>query len=891
MALVKSLNRLEQPWPLIAALLLPLFIMGCDAQSPDTTPNNTGQNNSSPLVITTFDVQESPFKLCFGDVCTAEASATAVPSPYSYSEGPRPVVNPATATAFPAFGWVVGQTMNEVIPTSIWQGNRLSGNDTGTLYQVTSVASSETFADRTELLLNTNYNNNAAPAKLILTNHASGALEAKLEPPAGMAEAGIALTLFTIDTPADEGLFGMGARKDFFNQRGKLRNVWTEQQNTGLGSFADLSFTGAGAPAGLPTGQFADTGLNQDADDAALAEERTSFPNGAQAAYWVEAFVVGARGWAAWTTDKYFQRIDLAATDAGKLRWQVVDSDVVTLVFADGGEGGIEQASRAYTDYWGRAPAPTIKSWEPWIDTLNQGEGEAAPNGQGFWGGQRARCEMEDFIAKSAQHSIPFSLIGVEGWHVIPQTHPNCTVQTTAEICGSDYPVDSASLQAEIAAGTSFLNEQDNCTDADKTFFDYVREQGFEIGGYWNFFHTRQGCTEEDQCTSTDPGVPVESARAYADAYTRDIYVKAADPNANTTDDNGNHTVTTNRGGISSLIDFTNDAAVPFWKGQLARMFDLGITIFMHDFGELTTDDMLFDEGENLQESHNLFAFKYQQAARQAIDEYKAENNLGDDFAPYFYARAGMTGTCSFTPGVFPGDESTSWDAGHGLPSVIPTMLNLSLSGCYAFTTDIGGYFDFTTPRTTEDLFIRWSQLSALTPVMRIHSSTFNGSVFPWTWSEGEDLAAEDNPQWDTIDIFRRYARLKSKLIPLTDHWVQRAVNNGDIGPVRPIILEDPSATAQVQDYEWLYGENLLVAPVYEEDMAELAVYFPAGANWQQVTVTADGDLAATDQIFTGGQTSTLTIDNATLADIPLFVRCGSSDPLLPALAGVGVCE
>lgn len=841
------------------------------------------QQDGAPTIVVPPDnpaggaevsIQESPFRLCFGAVCTAEAGVTPAPLPYSYIEGPRPQVNPSTLAAFPAFGWVVGTTENAVIPTFIWQGNRLSGRDTGTLYEVTEAVDVRETADGVEIDLATNYAADPTPALLAIRALPSGVTEARLTPPPGMAAEGIAVTLFTIDTPPGEGLFGMGARKDFFNQRGLLRNVWTEQQNTGLGAADDLDFGGAGAPINAPTsGELAALGLNPDVDDAALAEERTSFPNGAQAAYWVEAFVVGARGWAAWTSNMHFQRLDLAATDGEKLRWQLVDADEITLLFAD---GGIEAASRKYTDYWGRAPAPGLAAYLPWIDTLNQGEGEAAPNGQGFWGGQRARCEVESFIAKSADNQIPFGLIGVEGWQVIPPAHPACLATPTDAICSdaSGFPDSEQAWQDEVAAGTSFFNTVADCPQADQTFLNYVADQGFEITGYWNFFHTDPACAGDAAagCTDDTLSVPLASQQAFYAGREGDLYVKDAQSGED-------HEVTTNRGGISTIVDFTSDAVVDFWAGQLARMFELGIDIFMHDFGELTTDDMSFAEGENLTESHNLYAFNYQRAGRLALDRFAAANPDAD-FAPYMFSRAGMTGACSFTPGVFPGDESTSWDAGHGLPSVVPAMLNLALSGCYAFTTDVGGYFDFTAPRTTEDLFIRWSQLAALTPVMRLHSSTFNGSVFPWTWADGDHA---DAAQFDTIDIFRRYARLKVNLIPLVDHWAQRAATDGTIGPVRPLILEDASPEAASVDYQWLLGDDILAAPVVAENATDQSIYFPAGGRWRQVVVTADGLLEGVAAVFDGGQTATIEL-NPSLSDIPVFLRCGANNALLPVV-------
>lgn len=841
------------------------------APAPEPEPEPEPEPGPSPGLQGPVTLQDAPFRLCLNnEVCTAEAEA-APPSPYLYIEGARPVVNPTTLAAFPAFGWVVGESHGRVFPSFIWQGNRLSGREQGTLYQVVSVVSQQTFEDRTEVRLRTNYPG-AGPAVLTLQRLPGGVLKVALTPPAEIRDAGIAVTLLTLDSPRDEGLFGLGARKDYFNQRGKLRNVWTEQQNTGLGGLAYLDLAGVGLPFSLPTSSLLDwLGINPDLDDLALLEPRTSFPNGAQAAYWVEAFVTGSRGWSAWTPHTHLQRLDLAATRNDKLRWQVVGSDDVTLLFAD---GGIEASSRAYTEYWGRAPLPNSNIYYPWIDTLNQGEGEAAPNGQGFWGGERARCDLLRFVDRAERYDIPFKMLGVEGWQVVPLGHPDVQTESDEAIC-QQVATDAASYQADP------LHFREGTNARGENFFDYlIHERDYRLAGYWNFFTTDPDCPSPGQCRGT-PDVPLDSKTAFYQARDQDYFV--------TTEATGeDHEVTTNRGGVSRILDFTHPGVADYWADQIARMMDLGIDTFMHDFGELTTDDMAFSAGTDLNRIHNLYARAYQQAGRHAVERYMAENRdkVRSDFQPFFYARAGITGSCAATPGVFPGDESTSWDAGHGLPSVIPAMLNLSLSGCYLFTTDIGGYFDFTAPRTREDLFIRWSQLAALTPIMRIHSATFNGSVYPWTWREGDHA---DPARYDTVDIFRRYARLKVALVPLIQHWVERAARHGDIGPVRPLILEDTSDQAMKVDYQWLLGDDLLVAPVIQEDAARQAVYFPHGAQWQRVVVNDQGQLRGTGEVFSGGQTRTVSLDPA-LRDIPLFVRCGGEMAFLPIASGWAEC-
>ena len=810
-------------------LSLVAALAACSADENRNPPGGGPVVGASSLTI-----QDAPFQLCVGPLCTVPASSSPLPQPYSYVEGPAPAPFPGTIGVFPAFGWLVGTSVNQTIPASFFQGNRLAGADNGLVYAVTEVLSREQ-VDGT-LLLELATNVPAAGAALMrITPLPGGGQRIRLEPPPQLRGL-VALTLFSLESPEDEGLYGLGARKDRFNQRGQLRNVWAEQQNTGLGAFSNLVAQAEPIP-----------GLSDlDPEDIAYQDPRATFPNGAQAAYWVEAVLFGSRGWGAWTRNMHFQRLDLAVDAAERIRWSVVGAEELDLVIA---AGGIEAASRAYTADWGRAPAPPAWSYEPWLQTLNQGEGEAAPNGQGYWGGQRARCEIEEFIDRAAAHDIPFGIIGVEGWQSLPLGHPECQSQSLETICET-VPTDEASYNADTA------RFEDCANAAGENFLDYVADRGYRLAGYWNMFHTDPGCPggTAENCMGS-AGVPLASQQAYYAARDAGLYVK----NRFTGMD---QQVVTNRQGLSSIIDYSTAAPHGFWQDQLSRMWNLGIHAFMHDFGELTTEEMAFASGGELILEHNRYALEYHRAARLAADAYEAANPGVEIF---FYGRAGMTGACGQTPGVFPGDESTTWDAGHGLPSIIPAMLNLALSGCYAFSTDVGGYLDLVTPRTSEELFIRWSQAAALSPILRIHNSTGKGSVYPWTYAEEEGLES----QFDTIDIFRRYARLKQRLVSeVVDPWARRAASRGDIGPVRPLVLEDPAA--RDREYEWLLGRDILVAPVIEPGAAEREVYFPAGADWERVTVGAEGQFLTSGERFAGGSTASVPV---TIEDIPLFLR------------------
>ena len=585
-----------------------------------------------------------------------------------------------------------------------------------------------------------------------------------LSPPDGLPAVSSA---FTLESPAGEGLYGLGARKDAFDQRGRLRNVWVEQQNAGSGPFEPV--TGAD-----PTGT---TGADY------------TFPNGAQAAYYVQAALHGSRGWAAWVGQSELSRIDLARSRPDAVRWGVA-SPRLTLFLAG---GGLERAARSYTALVGRAPAPPRYAYKPWIDVINEGEGEAAPNGARFEGGQRVKGDIEEIVRKSRELGVPIGVIGVEGWHKVP--------------------------------------------DAER-FFPALRRRGFHLSAYWNPF--------------TAP-----NSEAYEEALREGLFIRTPGGNP--------YPIVTNRGNLSYVIDYTHPKAAAFWQRQIDRSSRLGFEAFMHDFGEFVTEGMRFHSGQPPEVVHNAYPVHYHRAARRALDAYAASHR---GFEPFFYVRAGYSGlgagkgVIGSTPSVFPGDETTDWSKGSGIPSVVPAMLNLAVGGSYAFTTDVGGYLDLYSPQTSPELLVRWSQLAAFTPISRIHNSTGKGSVYPWE-RDGQ-----------TLDTYRRYARAKVRLIPLVDRWARRASRRGTIGPVRPLVLDDPSPAARAVEDEWLLGRDLLVAPVVVQGATSRRVYLPAGSRWERLVVGGDGRLVPTGDVARGGRT---VIAPAPITDIPIYRRITAS--------------
>ena len=706
-------------------------------------------------------VDADPFRLVVRDRSGDEVLATVAgvdgpPVRLPAVDGPQPVDPLGAAGAFPAIGFTYGADGAVSFPLPLFTGNRVFGAEVGVVASLVEVTGVRATAGGAVLDVRTDAPGLTA-ARVTLERLPGGGARITAEPPSGSTPISAVTTLAS---PADEGVYGLGARKDAFDQRGLLRNVWTEQQNATDERVEPVTCAG-------PTG--------------VLGCDYT-FPNGAQAAYFVQTALFGSRGWGAWLGQTELGRYDLAASRPDALRLGVAAPRLVLHVAG----GGLERASGAFTADTGRAPAPPPWVYEPWVDRLNSGEGEAAPCGGGFTGGASVQEDVLGFAQEAESRDLPLGVIGVEGWHAVP----------------------------------------------DPSVFRLLRERGYRLAGYWNPFHS--------------PG-----NACHAEAAARDLFIE--DPLGRP------YAFVNNRGALTYAVDWTKPGAQQWWDERIGAMHDLGIEGYMHDFGEFVTEGMRFADGTPPGTMHNLYPVLLHQAARRASDAWAARHP-GEQ--PWFYVRSGHSGTpqdpgtTAATTGTFPGDETTDWSQGSGLPSVVPAMLNLALGGAGTFSTDVGGYFDFVAPRTTPELFTRWTQLAALTPVMRVHNSTNNGSVYPWTAGP------------EAEDAWRRYGRLKQRLAPLVDSWAREHERSGAVGPVRPLVLDDP-ALRSVDD-QWLLGHDLLVAPVLEPAARSRDVALPAGSRWQRVVVGADGELVPVGAALDGGRTVTADV---TLADIPLFTR------------------
>ncbi|GBD24716.1 Alpha-xylosidase [bacterium HR30] len=309
--------------------------------------------------------------------------------------------------------------------------------------------------------------------------------------------------------------------------------------------------------------------------------------------------------------------------------------------------------------------------------------------------------------------------------------------------------------------------------------------------------------------------------------------------------------------GRNFILDVTNPAAREWFQERLARFLrDEGIDGIKLDRGEEHIPSERSDiwaDGRSGREVHNDYVVLQTRMHREALDLVRPDGNY------VLIARAGYTGTQADSI-VWGGDTAGSEDFGEGagtdlgMRSAIISQQRAAFLGFPIWGSDTGGYYQF----KHRDVFARWIEFSAFSGIMEIGGK---GSHAPW------DMPTE--PKYDTemIDIYRRYTRLRHALQP----YIVAAARDARRGLplVRPMPFLDPS-DRELQDRwdQYLFGPDLMVAPVWRIGQRERVVYFPRG-RWR--------NFWDTDEVYEGPAWVRFPVP---LDTILVFLRDGAVHPV-----------
>ena len=222
--------------------------------------------------------------------------------------------------------------------------------------------------------------------------------------------------------------------------------------------------------------------------------------------------------------------------------------------------------------------------------------------------------------------------------------------------------------------------------------------------------------------------------------------------------------------------------------------------------------------------------------------------------------RSGFLGLQRYGAGTWSGDITSSWET---LANQIPAALNYSACGVASWNSDIGGFFNGSYQGAGQDtyneLYCRWIQFGAFCTIMRSHGSGADRAIYQFG-QEGESY----------YDVINRYIHLRYALLPYI-YSTARRVHADDYSFMRAMGIAYPAdaATHALKD-QFLFGRDILVAPVLQPQALQRSVYLPKGDKWTDIW---------SGQQYDGGQT----VDRAVnLALMPLFVRQGSILPWGP---------
>lgn len=326
----------------------------------------------------------------------------------------------------------------------------------------------------------------------------------------------------------------------------------------------------------------------------------------------------------------------------------------------------------------------------------------------------------------------------------------------------------------------------------------------------------------------------------------------------------------------TGLLDLTNVDALEYMKEEhLKPALAAGARGWMADFAEwMPVEDVTLASGEDPALVHNRYPELWQQVNREAVVEAGVEGDT------VLFFRSGHLGSPPLVDVLWAGDQRTSFNDDDGLPTLIPLGIGTATTGFPFFAHDIGGYQSSTNPPTTKELFFRWTELGAFTPVMRTH--------------HGTHAALNHNLRTDveTTAHWKRYAEIHVRLYPYLRALMQAAVSeNFTIGAGRgplplwvplPLLFPDDDAVWAVKD-QVLLGPSLLIAPVVVEGAVSRSVTLPAG-RWVAFPLPGApaGSFGASRAEFSGP--AVVDVD-APLGEIPVFVVAGGIVPMtaLPA--------
>ncbi|HZT22091.1 MAG TPA: TIM-barrel domain-containing protein [Verrucomicrobiae bacterium] len=267
-----------------------------------------------------------------------------------------------------------------------------------------------------------------------------------------------------------------------------------------------------------------------------------------------------------------------------------------------------------------------------------------------------------------------------------------------------------------------------------------------------------------------------------------------------------NHLVVRDRQGNlpyeDAVLDFSNPKTVEWYQAKLAHLLKMGVSAIKVDFGEAAPEDGIYADGRTGFYEHNLYPLRYNKAVADITKKIKGYNLI--------WARSAWAGSQRY-PVHWGGDAESTDD---GMAAELRGGLSLGLSGFSFWSHDIGGFTANSVQAMDKDLFARWLAFGMLSSHSRCH-----GEAPKEPWHYGQAF----------MDKFRTIDDLKYCLMPYVYAQARDCSEDG-LPMVRALFVEYPDDPGSwLVDDEYLFGSQMLVAPLMHEHATGRAVYLPPG--------------------------------------------------------------
>ncbi len=288
-------------------------------------------------------------------------------------------------------------------------------------------------------------------------------------------------------------------------------------------------------------------------------------------------------------------------------------------------------------------------------------------------------------------------------------------------------------------------------------------------------------------------------------------------------EDNSPYRITEMWFGNSLIPDFTNEKTRKWWFDKREYLVtELGVAGFKTDGGEFLFDERSYlSDGRRIEEAHNDFPVIYEKAYHEFLNKTMGKGK------GITFSRAGYTGAQQY-PIHWAGDQISSFSE---LKAQLSAGLSLGLSGVPFWGFDIGGFAgDF--PST--ELYLRSVAFAAFAPVMQFHSEPRYGQYYMternhWNNDRSPWNMAIANNDDRIIGVYRQFANLRMNLLPYI--WREAKFCAEASRPMMAHLIydyPDQQEVLEIED-EYMFGRDMLVAPIVTEGAAGREVWFPPG--------------------------------------------------------------